>query len=324
VIESVGLVALGLVTLVVGGELLLRGAVGLASALRLTPAVIGLTVVAAGTSVPELAVSAIAAAQGSPDLAVGNVIGSSIFNIAFIIGFVALIRPPMITGGAIRLEYPVLVLVTLMVLALAQDGRINRLDAVLCIAVYSCFTAYLVTLVREQLSTRELSELRGEVAQLTPETRGAHRALPSLALAGGGIAVLWLGARTTVDGAVSLAQLIGLSDRVIGLTVVAIGTGLPEVVTSIVSSLRGRNDVAISNVIGSNLFNLLGILGLSALVVPLPVVQGVIDSDGWWLLGITLLALPFVAIGGRVRRWEGALLLATYGVYLYRLVIQSP
>lgn len=311
-IESVGLVALGLVTLVVGGELLLRGAVGLASALRLTPAVIGLTVVAAGTSVPELAVSAIAAAQGSPDLAVGNVIGSSIFNIAFIIGFVALIRPPMITGGAIRLEYPVLVLVTLMVLALAQDGRINRLDAVLCIAVYSCFTAYLVTLVREQLSTRELSELRGEVAQLTPETRGAHRALPSLALAGGGIAVLWLGARTTVDGAVSLAQLIGLSDRVIGLTVVAIGTSLPELATSLVAAARGEADMAVGNIVGSNLFNLTGIVGTSALLQPMPVGPLLLTRELPAVLILSLLSLPLLRTGRLIARWEGGVLLASY------------
>lgn len=317
---AVGLLFVGLVALVAGGELLLRGAVGLATVLRLTPAVIGLTVVAAGTSLPELAVSAIAAAAGNPDIAVGNVFGSSIFNVAFLIGIVALVRPPTIAGNTIRLEYPVLALVTLMVLAIAQDGAINRLDAALCLAVYACFTAFLVTLVREQLSAREITELRGEVAELTQAEQGALRARSALALAAAGAAVLWLGARATVGGAVSLAELLGLSDRIIGLTVVSIGTGLPEVVTCIVSSLRGRNDVAIGNVIGSNLFNLLGILGVSALVAPLPVARELIASDGWWLLGVTLLALPLLINGARVNRWEGGLLLVAYAAYLYGLV----
>lgn len=163
---SIGLVILGIVLLVLGGETLLRGAVGLAFLLRLTPAVIGLTVVAAGTSVPELAVSAIAAYQGKPDIAVGNVVGSSIFNIAFILGLCALVRPLAITGNTIRLEYPVLVLVTLLCLVIAQDGEINRLDASLCLAVYVGFTAYLVSLVRQQVTATEAQELRAEVKEL--------------------------------------------------------------------------------------------------------------------------------------------------------------
>jgi len=323
-IASLALIALGLVLLVAGGEVLLRGAVGLATAVRLTPAVIGLTVVAAGTSVPELAVSGIAAAQGSPDLAIGNVVGSSIFNLAFIVGLVALIRPPSIEGNTIRLEYPVLALVTLMVVAIAQDGVINRVDAVLCVAVYACFTAYLVTLVRQQLNAKEVSGLREEVAELVPDARGRGRVLRSLGLVVAGVALLWGGARGTVAGAVGLAELLGLSDRLIGLTVVSIGTGLPEVVIGTVSTVRGRNDVAIGNVIGSNLFNLLAILGLTALVAPLPVAPAVVASDNWWLLGITLLWLPILFNGARVNRWEGALLLATYGAYLVGLASRAP
>lgn len=318
-ITAVGIVAIGLMTLVLGGEVLLRGAVGLATLLRLTPAVIGLTVVAAGTSVPELAVSAIAAAQGNPDIAVANVVGSSIFNIGFIVGIVALIRPPAITGNTIKLEYPVLALVTLMAVAIAQDGWINRVDAVLCLSVYACFTAYLVTLVRTQLSAGEVAELREEVAELTPDPHSTKRLLVSLALVAAGAAFLWAGAQATVGGAVTMARLLGLSDRLIGLTVVSVGTGLPEVVTCVVSCVRGRNDVAIANVIGSNLFNILGILGLSALLVPLPVDPTVNASDVWWLLGITLLWLPILFNGARVNRWEGGLLLAVYGTYLLGL-----
>jgi len=306
---------LGIVLLVVGGDILLRGAVGLASILRLTPAVIGLTVVAAGTSVPELAVSGIAAYQGKPDIAVANVVGSNIFNIAFILGMCALIRPLAITGNTIRLEYPVLALVTLLCLVIAQDGEINRLDAVLCLAVYIGFTAYLVSLVRQQVAAAEAQQLKDEVKELIP-SEAQPRVWVCIALVAGGAALLAGGAHSTVTGAVELARLLGWSERVIGLTIVSIGTSLPEVVASLVSSFRGRSDVAIGNVIGSNLFNILAILGLSAMVSPLPVQPSLIASDCWWMLGITLLLFPIMFTGRRVSRWEGGVLLATYCMYL--------
>lgn len=310
---SILLVVLGLVLLVAGGESLLRGAVGLASLLRLTPAIIGLTVVAAGTSVPELAVSAIAAAQGSTDIAVANVVGSNIFNIAVILGLAALIRPLVVTGNTVKLEYPVMALVTLMCLALAQDGSFNRLDGVLCIAIYVCFTAYLVGLVRQQMSMTERGEFQQEVTELGGD---APRAWVSLLFLAVGIALLGGGAHFTVLGAVELARLLGLTERVIGLTIVAAGTGLPEVVTSLVSSIRGRDDVAIGNVIGSNLFNILGVLGITSLIAPLSVSPAIMASDMWWMLGVTILLFPVLYTGLRIRRWEGILLLILYGIYM--------
>jgi cation:H+ antiporter len=323
VVISILLIVLGLVLLVLGGEALLRGAVGIATLLRLTPAVIGLTVVAAGTSVPELAVSAIAAAKGSSDISVGNVVGSNIFNIAFIIGISALLRPLIITGNTIKLEYPVMALVTLMCVAVCQDGSINAVDAALFLAVYVGFTAYLVGLVRKQVTEAEAKEFKVEVQALTPATDQRPRTWVCIALVTGGIVLLAGGAQATVSGAVELALLLGLTERVIGLTIIAAGTGLPEVVTSIVSSYRGRDDVAIANVIGSNLFNILGILGLSALVAPLPVDAAIVSSDNWWMLGITLLLFPLMFTGLRINRWEGALLLAAYGTYLTLLLNQE-
>ena len=320
---SIGLVILGIVLLVVGGETLLRGAVGLAALLRLTPAVIGLTVVAAGTSVPELAVSGIAAYQGKPDIAVANVVGSNIFNIAAILGMCALIRPLTITGNTIRLEYPVLALVTLLCLVIAQDGEINRLDATLCIVMYVGFTAYLVSLVREQMTAAETKEMKAEVKELTPSEQ-RPRAWVCLALVAAGAALLAGGAHATVTGASELARFLGWSERLIGLTIVSIGTGLPEVVASLVSSIRGRSDVAIGNVLGSNLFNILAILGLSAMVAPLPVQPVLISSDCWWMLAVTLLLFPVMFSGRRVSRWEGGVLLAVYGVYLGLLLSASP
>jgi cation:H+ antiporter len=247
------------------------------------------------------------------------VVGSNIFNITIIIGLCGLIHPLAITGNTIKLEYPVLALVTLLCLVIAQDGEINRLDAALCLAVYVAFTVYLVSLVRRQVTETENRELRAEVAELTvPE--GRPRAWVCAALLAAGVALLAGGAYSTVTGAVELARLIGWSERVIGLTIVSAGTGLPEVVASLVSSVRGRSDVAIGNVIGSNLFNILGILGLSAMVSPLPVQPEIFASDCWWMLGVTLLLFPVMFTGMRVNRWEGALLLGIYVVYLALLL----
>jgi len=318
---SIGLIVGGLLLLVLGGEAMLRGAVGLAEKFKLTPAIIGLTVVAAGTSVPELAVSGMAAAQGSADIAVANVFGSNIFNIAFILGACALVRPLALTGNTVKLEYPVLALVTLLALVITQDGEVNRLDAALCVAVYVGFTAYMVSLVRGQVTAAEASELREEVRELSDEKpirTGVYVAYVAV-----GVALLAGGAHLTVTGAVEIARALGWSERVIGLTIVSVGTSLPEVVASLVSVIRGRTDIAIGNVIGSNLFNVLGVLGLTSLVAPLPVSPGLIDSDGWWMLGITLLLFPLMVTGRRIARWEGGALLAVYVAYLW-LLLQRP
>ena len=317
---SAGLIVLGLLMLVAGGELLLRGAVGLATLARLTPAVIGLTVVAAGTSVPELAVSAAAAARGKVDITVGNVVGSNIFNITFIIGLAALIAPLSISGNTVRLEYPVLALVTLLCVAVGDHGRVGRLDGVLFLAIYVGFIAYLVSLVRRQVTAAEASQFAAEAKSLGEGAPRPPRLWASALLVAAGVALLAGGAEATVRGAVEIGREVGLSERVIGLTIVAVGTGLPEVVTSVVSSVRGRDDIAIANVIGSNLFNVLGILGLNALIVPLPFAEEIARQDNWWMLGTTLLLFPIIFTGGRVNRWEGAFLILVYVAYLTLLL----
>lgn len=319
-VTSILLIILGLLLLVAGGEILLRGAVTLALLLRLTPAIIGLTIVAFGTSVPELAVSAIAAARGYVDITVSNVVGSNIFNLTFLLGLTAIIRPLVISGNTIKLEYPVLVIVTLMSLAVSQDGTINWLDAMLFIVVYVGFTVYSVSLVRGKMSETEVGEYRAEVSDLSIDSSRNSTLWKSIGLVSGGIVLLGVGAQVTVGSAVDLARLIGLSERIIGLTIIAAGTGLPEIVTSIVSAVRGRDDVAIGNVIGSNLFNILGILGLSSLVTPLAVNRNILLSDNWWMLGLTLLIFPFMHTGSRINRREGGLLFTAYIVYMVLLI----
>lgn len=314
----VGLVLLGVVLLVFGGEALLRGAVGLAQRFRLTPAVIGLTVVAAGTSVPELAVSAIAALEGAPDIAVGNVVGSNIFNAAAIVGLSAVILPLAVTGNMLKLEYPALALVTALALVLFQDGAVSRLDAALMLAAYVAFTAYLVVLVRRQGTREELSHLAEEADASSghPPLAPGRSVLYTLS----GMALLGGGAHFTVEGAVGLARLWGLSERVIGLTIVSIGTSLPEVVASVLSALRGRPDVALGNVVGSNLFNLLVILGLTGLIAPIGVHPQIVAEDAWVMLGVTLLLAPILFTRRRVSRGEGTLLLGVFVAYLVLLL----
>jgi len=313
---NVGLILLGLFLLVAGGEALLRGAVGLATLARLTPAVIGLTVVAAGTSVPELAVSAAAAAQGKTDITVGNVVGSNIFNITFIVGLAAVISPLAISGNTVRLEYPVLALVTLMCVAVGDRGSVARLDAILFLAVYVGFTAYLVSLVRGQATAAEAAQLAEETRELADGPAHRPRIWSSAGLVAAGVGLLAGGAHLTVLGAVEVGRALGMSERLIGLTIVSIGTGLPEVVTSVVSAVRGRADVALGNVIGSNLFNILIVLGVTGVIAPLPVADGIAGSDNWWMLGFTLLLFPIMLTGKQVKRWEGGLLLTVYGIYL--------
>ncbi|MBL8873370.1 MAG: calcium/sodium antiporter [Planctomycetaceae bacterium] len=316
---AIGLVILGLVLLVVGGEALLRGAVGMATLLKLTPAIIGLTVVAAGTSIPEMAVSVLAAMDNKADISVGNVVGSNIFNIAFIIGLCAIFMPIPIVGNTIKLEYPVLAIVTLLCLVVAQDGEVNRLDSILLISIYIAFTAYLVSLVRQQVSASEAAALTEEVKDISAnEKKPAWWSSGLLVLVG--VLLLAGGAQSTVSGAVELARLMGWSERIIGLTIVSIGTSLPEVVASAVSLYRGRADVSVGNVIGSNLFNILMILGISGFITPLPVQPAIMNSDCYWMLGITLLLFPIIFTGRRISQLEGFILLGCYGVYLTLLI----
>ena len=309
-------IALGLILLIGGGELLLRSAVRIAHGLKLTPAVIGLTVVAAATSVPELAVSVGAAFSGKTDIAMGNVVGSNIANIALILGLSALIRPLGVTGNMIRLEYPVMWLVSFLLFVLVQDGSVSHLDSLFMIVFYLLFTAYLIGLVRTQLKSSENTELSAEVEELN--AKGSLVAALGLVVVS--IALLAAGAEFTVYGAVEIARIFGISERIIGLTIVAVGTSLPEIVASTISAYRGRGDIAIANIVGSNIFNILGILGLSGLATSIPVNQQIAHSDILWMLGISTVLFPIMHSKLQISRKEGGFLIAVYGVYLAGLL----
>ena len=252
------LLALGLALLTVGAEALIRGASGIAGRLGISPLIIGLTVVAFGTSAPELAVSVAAAWSGQPDIVIGNVVGSNVFNVLLVLGLSALITPLAIHSQLIRVDVPLMIGASILTLLFALDGRIGRVDgAVLFVGII----AYIAFQVRQGRRERLAAERR-EPAPI-PLGWWADALLVLI-----GLTVLVLGSRFLVTSAVEIARSLGVSELVIGLTIVAAGTSLPEVATSVVASLRGQRDIAVGNVVGSNVFNLLSVLGLASLVSP--------------------------------------------------------
>jgi cation:H+ antiporter len=319
-LPPLGLILLGLLLLAGGGEMLIRGATALARLAGVTPAVIGLTVVALGTSVPELVVSLLAASQGQPDIAVGNVVGSNIFNVVGVLGLTALVTAIPVHGTAVRLEWPFMFIVSCLVVLLARDGVIDRVEGGFMVGSLVLFVAYMVWLARREVAGAERSEFAEEATRRSIRGRSA-----TLAVAAGavvlGLVLLGLGGRALVSGAVELARLAGMSERVIGLTIVAIGTSMPEVAASIVAAVRGRTDVAVANLIGSNIFNLLGILGTTALYRPVPVSRAMLHGDMVWMMVTALVLFPVLRTGMRVSRWEGVVLLAIYLAYLASLLL---
>lgn len=313
------LIVLGLALLVGGGEALVRGASGVALMARVTPAVIGLTIVAAGTSMPEFVVSTQAAFAGSPGIAVGNIVGSNIFNIAAILGLAALVRPLRIQGNTVRLEWPVMMLAAFQLHLLSRDGMVDRLEGGFLLSAMVAFIAYAVLVGRKEAAVVEQEEF-GHVATASFGRVGRAALVFNLCAVAGGIALLAGGSTALVHGAVNIASALGVSDVIIGLTIVAAGTSTPELVTSLMASRRGQDDIAIGNVVGSNIFNVLGIGGATALIHPLPVAPEIIQRDNLWMLGASLILFPLMKSGMRINRLEGALLLAGFIAYMALLV----
>ncbi len=313
----------GLTVLTVGAELLVRSAVKLSLAARVSPLVIGLTVVAFGTSAPEMSVGIQSAWRGQPDLTVGNVIGSNIFNVLVVLGLSATIIPLVVSQKVVRFDVPVMILLSLLFYGLALDGAIGRIDGML---LFGLLVAYL---------TFSIVKSRGESASVheeyTQEFGGDH--VPStavgLVLWGGlgvaGLACLVLGTRWFCDGAVDIARALGVSELVIGLTVVAIGTSLPEVFTSVVAAWKGERDIAVGNVVGSNLFNILGVIGSAAAIAPdgVPVSAAALQFDLPVMIAATVVCLPVFFTGHLIARWEGVLFLGYYVAYMAYIVLAA-
>ncbi|MDI5890710.1 calcium/sodium antiporter [Halomonas rhizosphaerae] len=305
----------GLVLLIVGAEGLVRGASRLAERLGITPLIIGLTVVAFGTSSPELAVSLKAASDGQAGIALGNVVGSNIFNVLFILGVSALIVPLTVAQQLVRIDIPLMIGLSVAMLLLALDGVMGRFDGGLLLAGLAAYLAFLF-----YQNARAQPEDSGE----SPASGETHWAF-SLALVVGGLALLVLGSRWFVEGAVAFAAFLGVSEQVIGLTIIAAGTSLPEVVTSIIAALRGERDIAVGNVIGSNVFNILGVLGLTGLLSAsaIAVPPALVGFDIPVMIAVALACLPIGFTGGVISRWEGGALLAYYLAYTLYLILAA-
>lgn len=320
----------GLVVIVLGAELLLRGATRLATLLGVPPVIIGLTVVTAGTTMPELAVGVTAALEGQSGLAVGNIAGTNIFNILVILGLSAAVRPIPLRLLSFKLDVPVMIGAALSLMVMAWDGVLSRTDGVLLLMAAASYTLALML-----LSGRESPAVRRELAEefgrdtvaagpgdTLPRSRWVRGAW-YLGLLAVGIAVTLLGAELLVSGAVSLARAYGVSDEIIGLTIVAVGTSAPELATTLVATLRNERDVAIGNLVGSCIYNILVILGVTSLVAEggVAVARDVLWIDLPLAAGVAVLMLPVFRSGDSVSRREGGLFLSLYGLYLASLLL---
>jgi cation:H+ antiporter len=312
----------GIAALIAGAELLVRGASGLAARLGIPPLVIGLTVVAFGTSSPEMAVSVQSAWSGQTDIAVGNAVGSNVFNVLFILGLSALVAPLVVSEQLVRKEVPIMIGAAALLYLIALGGEISRAEGAVLFSGVIVYTVYLIVQARREAATASPDYERefGAAAR----RRGAHWAA-QLVLVAAGLALLVLGSGWLVDGAVRTARLLGLSELVIGLTIVAAGTSLPEVAASIIATLKGERDIAVGNVVGSNIFNILAVLGLSALVSPagLEVAPALIRFDLPVMIVVFIACLPIFLTDYRIARWEGAVFLAYYVCYAAYLVLAA-
>lgn len=311
---------LGLVALIVGAEAMVRGASRLAVSWGISPLVVGLTVVAFGTSAPEMAVSVGAALSGSSDLAIGNVVGSNIANVLLILGISALVAPLLVHEQIIRQEIPIMIGASLLVAVMALDGGIGRIEAGLLFALVIAYTVFLVV-----QSRRASKDAEAEFASEIPTSQWDRHWSVQAALVIGGLALLVLGADWLVGAAVVFAKHFGVSDLVIGLTVVAVGTSMPEIATSLIAALRGQRDIAVGNVIGSNIFNLLAVLGAAGMVSTggLDVPEAARNFDLWVMLAVAFACLPILLTGREIARWEGVVFLGYYAAYLLYLVLAA-
>jgi len=302
----------GLALLIWGADFLVKGASRIAVGFGISPLVVGLTIVAFGTSSPEMMVSVSSALKGEADIAVGNVVGSNIFNVLFILGVSALITPLLVSKQLVKIDVPIMIGVSVLALVLSMDGRIVFWEGAL---MFAGIIAYTIMAVR----IGKIGDDAGEVLE------GADRMWVNIAFIVFGLVLLVVGSQWLVSAAVEIATAMGVSELVIGLTIVAAGTSMPEVATSITAAIRGQRDIAVGNVVGSNIFNILAVLGLTAMVAPggLPVSQAALNFDFPVMLAVAVACLPIFFVGYTIQRWEGAVFLGYYVAYTAFLILDA-
>jgi cation:H+ antiporter len=313
----------GLVLLVLGAEGLVRGASKIAAVLGISPLVIGLTIVAFGTSSPELAVSIGSALEGKADIALGNVVGSNIFNVLFILGLSSLIIPLVVAQQLVRLDVPIMIGASLLVLLFGWDGTIAKWEGVILVAIGAWYTVFLIRQSRKEKTKQVLEDYIEEYADDgNPKN---DRIWLQIIFIVAGLVLLVLGSRFLVDSAVAIAQSLGVSELVIGLTIIAAGTSLPEVATSVLASIRKQEDIAVGNVVGSCIFNIVFILGLTATIAPggVPVNPAAMSLDVPFMIAVAVACLPLFFTGYRIDRWEGFVFLGYYVAYTAYIILKT-
>jgi cation:H+ antiporter len=318
--STIAFLILGLFFLIGGAELMVRGAARLAVAAGISSLVVGLTVVAFGTSSPELAVSVVSAFKGQADLALGNVVGSNIFNVLVILGLSALVVPLIVAQQLVRFDVPVMIFVSLLIVPLGLDGNIGRIDGLLLFAGVLGYTIFLIRQSRRESSAEVKAEYESEFGAKNPGHWMKNVGLVIVGLVG-----LVIGSQWLVDSAVTIARAFNVSELVIGLTIVAAGTSMPEVATSVVAAIRGERDIAVGNAVGSNIFNILCVLGLSSIISPsgIAVSPAAMRFDIPVMIAVAIACLPVFFSGYRISRGNGALLLGMYAAYLGYLIMTA-
>jgi cation:H+ antiporter len=313
----------GLVMLVIGAELLVKGASKLAAAMGISPLVIGLTIVAFGTSSPEMAVSVMSSLNGSSEIAVGNVVGSNIFNVLFILGISGIITPLVVAQQLVRLDVPLMIGSSLLMMMMAWNGSISQIEGIVLFAGIIGYTFFLIRQSRKEKSKAVKDEYKAEFGE--EKGKKPTSILVNALLVIVGLVILVLGSRWLVNGAVDIAHKLGVSDLIVGLTIVAAGTSMPEVATSVIASIRGERDIAVGNVVGSNLFNILAVLGLTATVSHggLPVSTSALSFDIPVMIAVALACLPIFFTGNIISRWEGFVFLGYYIAYTVYLILSA-
>ena len=306
---GVFLLIVGLIVLVVGGELLVKGAVTIAKNFKISPLVIGMTIVSFGTSAPELLVSLQAALDGAPGISIGNVVGSNIANLALVLGITVLIFPIIPERQTKIVDWPMMLLATALFYLFSLDNIIQRWEGFVLFTILSVFTFILI-----RNSRRENKKIDPEI----DEIKGSS--VIGLLLILGGLIGLYLGSEWFVEGAIDIAKIFNLSDTTIGVTVVAFGTSAPELVASTVAAYRKQTDISVGNLIGSNIFNIMAVLGITSMVKPIEVSEKVLSFDMYWVICIALLMFPVLFIGKRIGRLKGVILLSAYIAYIYMVL----
>jgi cation:H+ antiporter len=320
-LTNVSYILIGLTLLVFGAQLLVRGASTLAVAIGISPLIVGLTVVAFGTSAPELAVSIQSCLSGQTNIVMGNVVGSNIYNILFILGLCAVITPLAIAPQLIRKDVPIMIGAAVMLYVMSLDGMLSRIDGAILVSSLAAYTFFVIRQSKKEKQAVQ-EDYKEQMEQDGPaDKRWWFHGL----LIGGGLLLLTFGSDLLVKGAVSIAKSMGVSDLIIGMTIVTIGTTAPEVSSSLVASFRGARDLAVGNIVGSNIFNVLAVLGTGGLVAPagITVEADVLNFGLPVVIAASIACLPIFFAGHEIRRWEGALFLGYFVLYLLRLIIEA-